>query len=73
VTDDPLEPLTAICQGGGCVSRYHVGWSPAWNVWLCTECRWRRSESELRVSLAAREAMAAADRAKQAELEAAGG
>jgi len=61
--DDPLEALTAACQGGVCTSRREVGWCPAWNVWLCVSCRWRRNESELRVTLAAREAMAAADRA----------
>jgi hypothetical protein len=71
--DNLLEALAATCQGTGCGSHYQVGWSPAWNVWLCTECRWRRSESELRLSLEAREAMAAADRADQAELAAAGG
>ena len=67
MTDSALEPLTAVCQGSGCASRYHVGWCPAWNVWLCTECRWRRCESELRIPLEARRAMEAADR------EAAGG
>ena len=61
--DALLESLAAACQGDGCGSCYQVGWCPAWDCWLCAECRWRRNESELRVTLAAREAMAAADRA----------
>jgi hypothetical protein len=63
MTDDLLESLTAVCQGTGCNSHYQVGWCPAWNVWLCAECRWRRNESELRVSLEARRAMEAAEAA----------
>jgi len=63
VTDYLLESLTAACQGGVCSSHREVGWSPAWNVWLCVNCRWRRNEYELRVTPAAREAMAMADRA----------
>ena len=61
--DSPLEALTAACQGDGCGSRDQVGWCLSWDAWLCVSCRWRRNESELRVTLAAREAMAAADRA----------
>jgi hypothetical protein len=61
--DDLLEALTATCQGDGCGSHHQVGWCPAWDCWLCAECRWRRNEAELRIPLAARQAMAAADRA----------
>ena len=61
--DTLLESLTAACQGTGCSSHDQVGWCPAWNVWLCVNCRFRRNETELRITLATRKAMATAVRA----------
>jgi hypothetical protein len=29
-----------------------VTWSPAWAIWLCPECRQRRTEAELHGALA---------------------
>jgi len=60
--DSLLEALTAACQGKGCHSHDQVGWCPAWNVWLCTDCRWHRNEAELRIPLTDRAAMTAAAR-----------
>ena len=60
--NDVLEAFTAVCQSAAWCATPHeqVSWCPAWELWLCHGCRWRRNESALRISLEDRAAMAAA-------------
>lgn len=62
--DDALEALTEPC--GTCSGASQVAWCPAWDAWLCVTCRSSRSDAELRVTLAAKEAMREAAAAEQA-------
>lgn len=55
--DDLLEAMAAACSALGCDSREQVGWCPAWGCWLCAGCRWQRSEREMRIPLADKEAL----------------
>lgn len=53
--DDALEALTSPC--GTCGGASQVAWCAAWDAWLCVGCRSSRSDAELRVTLAAKNAM----------------
>lgn len=57
--DDVLEAMATACQGTDwCATPLEqVAWCPAWGLWLCHGCRWRRNERELRVTLEDRAAM----------------
>jgi len=56
---DPLEALNTHCGTCGGVSE--VSWCLAWIAWLCASCRSTRNDEELRVTLAAKRAMAAGE------------
>jgi len=58
MTVDPLESLGESC--GKCGGANQVTWCPAWDAWLCADCKIVRADAELRTSLADREAMRAA-------------
>lgn len=53
--------MAMSCQGADWCSTplEQVIWCPAWDLWLCHGCRWRRNERELRVTLEDRAAMLA--------------
>ena len=63
--DDPLEALTARCEGikpGGKPENHdQVTWCPAWAAWLCAICRSTRNDTELRVPLVVKNAMRATE------------
>lgn len=61
--DDDLEAMATACQGTDWCSTplEQVAWCPAWDLWLCHGCRWRRNERELRVTLKDRAVMAAGE------------
>lgn len=56
--DDLLEAMSARC--GTCSGTGQVAWCAAWGAYLCEGCRIVRSESETRVTPAAKDAMRAA-------------
>ena len=58
MTIDPLASLDEPC--GACEGTFEVSWCPAWGAWLCTGCRDRRADAEVRISLADKQAMQAA-------------
>jgi len=55
---DPLAGLGEPC--GTCEGMFEVAWCPVWDVWLCTGCRDRRADREVRVTLEEKQAMQAA-------------
>lgn len=37
------------CEGSrGVTAHEQVQWCPAWELWLCAQCRYTRNEAELR-------------------------
>ena len=48
--NDILEPLTTPC--GKCLGAKQVTWCPAWDLFLCVNCRDLRNNIELRVPVA---------------------
>ena len=45
---------------GKCGGSVQVTWCPAWDEWLCADCKIVRADAELRVPLADQQAMQAA-------------
>lgn len=57
------------CEGSrGVTAHEQVQWCPAWELWLCAQCRHTRNEAEFRVSLEERKHAPAPDWSRAVEL-----
>jgi hypothetical protein len=58
MTIDLLAALDEPC--GKCGGSVQVTWCPAWDVYLCADCKIVRADAELRTPLADKQAMQSA-------------